>query len=104
MNRLAIVAVAIGIAICAPGCATVATRHPKCGMAETRPALYPATLADVWIMVGNDPLSAGASKRAPTMLFFFAGLIDLPFSLLTDTVCLPYDLWRLATSDDKPQK
>ena len=101
---MAIVAVAIGIATCAAGCATVATRHPKGGMAETRPALYPATQTDVWIMTGHDPLSAGASKCNPTPLFFFAGLIDLPFSLLIDTVCLPYDLWRLATSDDRPQK
>lgn len=50
------------------------------GRYEPRPALYPATQFDV--------------KCIPSQ-FFLPCLIDLPFSLVTDTLLLPVDIYQM---------
>ena len=58
------------------------------------PKLYPATAEDIRnIRRGAvDPYNIGytAGERIG---MFVGGVLDTPFSLITDTLCLPYDLW-----------
>lgn len=72
------------LALSGTGCATYATRLERDGATYLKP--YPATLLDVgtaWYMTTEWDLG---------FLWFVPMMADLPFSLVSDTVCLPYDL------------
>jgi uncharacterized protein YceK len=80
------------------GCATVVVRDPD--NRSHFPACYPATIADVrcggWALTGANvnlgfPLGSG-NMWALSPLFLAGALIDLPLSVVVDTLVLPFDL------------
>lgn len=86
------------------GCASLLVRSDG-----GRPGfIYPATIIDsglIWeggikgepvfaIAPGDPPFSRTGFIRSS--LIILGGLIDLPFSLTTDTLFLPFDLFKLA--------
>lgn len=94
LGRLALVAALLA---CASGCASWMaktsrkTDHPR--------YVYPGTQMDLAGMAGGvvilfgpaDPFGFMPRSLGPFM--FALTLVDLPFSLACDTICLPYDLW-----------
>lgn len=71
------------------GCATAVSLKPRLNGADY--PLYPATVIDAGFMIES---AKGNSKifPKPNYLVTVAACIDLPFSLIFDTVFLPYDL------------
>jgi uncharacterized protein YceK len=94
------------LVLLASGCATVYTRTSLSGNQPN--GLYPATRADVGGSIRYcrnqfDPVGgwrgAGGSHR-PTVLekalWVTFATVDLPISLVTDTVCFPWDVAETA--------
>ena len=54
--------------------------------------LYPATSIDV-VCMGN------ALTGTENFMYLFGGLIDLPFSLVFDTILLPHDIYDESKSE-----
>ena len=101
MKRIAYVLVAGALLLYCSGCATVAMRSDLSGSKPK--GLYPATRADVSGAIRycrNDLIPFGfwvdSSGRHPSIVekFFWCAFctIDVPISLVTDTVCFPWDL------------
>ena len=97
-----------GISIGSVGCATALVRAE--GGTNEYP-IYPATTVDgLWtkevVISGEHPLaSPGKHRLNPLSRFVYGlgGLIDLPISLVTDSVLLPYDLYALMKSDSREE-
>lgn len=77
------------------------------------PTVYPAVQFDCevygWIFnhrETSDPTSIDKGLHN-SILFctcaFICNTIDFPISIVTDTVCLPYDGYRLATYEEQPK-
>ncbi len=88
-------------ALCASGCATGLVRtQPE----KPPPGLYPATKLDcgcfIW-GVGIRGSSSGSPEDAQRagplqrVMATLCGVLDLPFSLVTDTVFIPSDIRRI---------
>ena len=79
------------------GCGTIATRTSTRNMiSDTLPAVYAATSIDAGLISATSrPEFGSAGKRAAASI---AGLIDLPISIATDTLFLPYDLYKSSSS------
>jgi uncharacterized protein YceK len=56
--------------------------------------VYPATCVDGAIVFGPGSEEAG-NQAGQRIVFFF----DFPFSLATDTLLLPYDIYRASSRD-----
>ncbi len=98
-------------AACA-GCASIAARsttdvhrpHPK--------FVYPGTQIDAqWVVSPFDEKGQTSGIYAGfAWPLAVAGIVDFPFSLVLDTICLPYDVWvvtvggRTRTGDREEQK
>ena len=64
--------------------------QPEMGMSAWLP--YPGCKADVEVFQGA---FSNSSERGLVRLWLPIATIDLPFSFVIDTLCSPYDLWRL---------
>jgi len=86
----------------AGGCATTAAfMMRRDGNADV---LYPATLLDVGVACGS---VFGSAPSGPSMdifsgnlLFFPLAIVDLPVSLFSDTLMLPFDVYRIFISPE----
>lgn len=77
------------------GCGTFFARTGWRDEASDIPRFYPAAALDCGMMCiwHNDP-SVARKSLWRKLLWSSVGLIDLPISLVTDTVCLPFDIWN----------
>ena len=73
------------------GCATVAARSSQHGEKQTS-GVYPATRMDAGMIATPFDPDAKDEPAGRRWGRCGLGLIDLPVSLISDTVCLPYDL------------
>lgn len=89
------------------GCTTLYMRSESTGVTKH---VYPATVFDAqcfWKLgiKGEPPLampdSATRSRPLTRAALGVGSVIDLPFSIVSDTVMLPVDLYRLSNSPDK---
>jgi hypothetical protein len=98
-------------------CATTVVRtgfpHPLSEDDQELMKFYPATIMDgsaIYIAVspGLEEESILKSVWKRRVFLFIGGLIDMPFSLISDTVLLPYDIYiflkRPNDNDDKIPK
>lgn len=96
------------------GCATAYMRTDLSGSKPK--GLYPATRADVvgayrYCANKSDPFGgwrgAGTSSNPNPLekvLWVTFSVVDLPISLVTDTVCLPWDLSKKKEANEAPTK
>ena len=84
--RLERVAVFMCLALCS-GCSTVVSHS----LSKGPPPVYAGTWLNSHVI--KDAGSEAASDGAAALVFAY-GVIDFPFSLVGDTICLPYDLTR----------
>jgi uncharacterized protein YceK len=93
-------AVTFGGCVCfLTACGTVSTRTSlKTELSDDFPPVYPATYVDTGLITApcRSSFSGSAGKKAGAC---FCGLLDLPISLATDTLLLPYDLVVSASTD-----
>lgn len=87
--------------VIAAGCGTIAGRQYPSLRAESSSPYYPATRIDGYIiMMGtagltiNDSRTGEIPSRAHGLVMIPLGILDLPISLVTDTVLFPLDLAR----------
>ena len=67
------------------GCSTVVSHS----LSKGAPPAYAGTWMDSHLI---KDAAGGVSSDMPAVIVFTYGVIDFPFSLLADTLCLPYDL------------
>lgn len=100
--RQATVVLGLLLSLLQLGCAIVLVRSSK---HEMTPGPYPATRYDGRFIANgftSDTRNGWTGDRMRTrdrVAILFLGLIDMPFSLVTDTLCLPSDL----ITDDVPK-
>ena len=102
MKRITTALVAVAMVVTLSGCATAYMRTDLSGSKPK--GLYPATRADVvgayrYCANKSDPFGGWRGAGTPShpnplekVLWVTCSVIDLPISLVTDTVCLPWDL------------
>jgi len=100
------------LALCTVFASSCATSFVRSDSADHPEHIYPATVFDagfIWDagikgnpLIGREDLE---DKIDPLtrVVFVAGGFIDLPFSLLFDTVFLPHDLSRPSASDESNQ-
>ena len=76
-----------GLVAVLSGCATIDVRGG--GSRSHYPPLYPAV---TWDCQGIEMFTAEGSTGERVWAIFFFGICDGPISLITDTLCLPWDL------------
>ena len=83
-----------------PGCATYAIRN-NCVMGPES-KFYPATSLDGELAAN----AIGNCSGSPNTLLLCLGmtLFDTPFSLASDTICLPWDVYRVFVPSEKQKK
>ena len=108
MNRLFIVPAAVAAIGMITGCGTIGGRQYPSLRAEAGSTYYPATLLDTYmIQMGVGGLFSSEAERntgeIPSRSYSLAmiplSILDLPISLITDTVLLPADFARKPNSD-----
>ena len=108
MNRLFTVPAAIAAIGMITGCGTIGGRQYPSLRAEAGSTYYPATLLDTYmIQMGVGGLFSSEADRntgeIPSRPYSLAmiplSILDLPISLITDTVLLPADFARKPNSD-----
>ena len=82
--RLELVALLVCVALCS-GCSTVVSH----ALSKGPPPFYAGTWLDSHMI--KDAGGEAASDGGAALLLTY-GVIDFPFSLVGDTICLPYDL------------
>jgi len=82
---------ALACALCANGCGTTTARQFKGNMAFF-PKCYPATSFDASFI--STPFHGSGHSFGTTLGCCAFGVADLPISIVTDTVLLPYDILR----------
>lgn len=100
MKNLIQIAVLISLAAMETGCGTILARSD--GGVWDSPRLYPATQVNAEFLgvIGEEPNSGDIGQQlacAVSPLF----LLDLPISIATDTLCLPFDIYKCRTFDKK---
>ena len=76
------------------GCGTFVARTGWRNEASDIPRFYPASYVSGALLVGPCMPSNDGWGSVPRRLGVMCiGLVDLPFSLVTDTVFLPLDIW-----------
>lgn len=80
------IAVILGLTLCS-GCSTIVSH----GLAKGAPPPYAGTYINSHLIkdAGSEAASDGTG---PAIIVVVYGVIDFPFSLVADTLCLPYDL------------
>lgn len=100
--RNATVVLGLLLALLQVGCATVLVRSSK---HEITPGPYPATRYDGRFIANgftSDTRNGWTGDRMRVrdrVAILFLGLLDMPFSLVTDTLCLPVDIF----ADEDPK-
>ena len=103
ISRRARAAIALLVIVCfCSGCGTFVTRTGVSGLSfggadsEFHP-VYPATVdVDFWLLSAPFRSDGGsAGERAGYLIF---GLCDTPISLVTDTLFLPYDIYKMSSN------
>lgn len=109
MKRAIPVTTAIAVAVMLAGCGTIAGRQYPSLRAEPSSPYYPATIMDGYvILLGTAGLTSSGSRpdqipsRTAGLVMIPLGVLDLPFSLVTDTLLLPADLVRQGRRPPKP--
>lgn len=93
-KRLAIAAGCV--LLMSSGCATFDVRkEPR----PYQPPLYPAV---AWDCEGLEMFTTEGTTAEAAWAIFLFGVCDLPFSLVTDTLCLPLDLVCWCCQEKKP--
>ncbi len=85
------------------GCASGASRS---GIAHSPTPVYPGAVLDVRLVIDPYYINFSPSGRRPDKLALgprFLSILDIPFSTIVDTVCLPYDIYTWVTDDDPKQ-
>ena len=97
----------------AAGCGTIAGRHYPSLRSEPPTSYYPATAVDAYFVVmGTASLFSSPSDRdgghipppAWGVMMIPFGILDLPISLITDTILLPLDLVRVPAERDRQSR
>ena len=100
MKTISLVASLILITACGTGCATAFrgyAKGPDWGI-----TVYPATMADIVVgesaatgtgIVLEDVNNDFLTHYVYCPLQLLGAIVDVPISLVTDTLLLPYDLW-----------
>ena len=108
MDRLFIVPAAVAAIGMITGCGTIGGRQYPSLRAEAGSTYYPATQLDAYmIRMGSAGIFSSDTDRdtghIPSRLHSLAmiplSILDLPISLITDTVLLPADFARKPNSD-----
>lgn len=88
----------LALAALCSGCATAVVRVPIAACPSGReelPQIYPASYLDLDAVFYAPFTIDDFPRDVPRRLgFFCGGLVDLPFSLILDTLFLPTDSWR----------
>ena len=66
---------------------------------DDMPSFYPATVMDGYFVVGG--IMRIPEQPGTGALMMGGGTLDLPFSVVSDTILLPYDTWRYCRRKDK---
>lgn len=93
----------LALAICINSCATAFVRS------DPPDSVYPATEFDLVAIgkggvKGDPPFAAAPGERSSVparIIITLGGLIDLPYSLVFDTLFLPFDVYRLTSSPEE---
>jgi uncharacterized protein YceK len=83
---------------CLTGCGTFVARSGMLAAIGGPPRYYPATCLDATILVDlvvPEKTSGGFPVRLGRSCL---GLLDMPISLVTDTLWLPFDIWAYEPS------
>lgn len=75
------------------GCGTFVARTGWRNECSGIPRYYPATVVDAQIIAAPFNLDAELSSLPRRLFGCLVGIVDLPISLVTDTVCIPLDIW-----------
>jgi len=89
----------VGCACVFTGCGTAATRTgAKSEFSNKFPPVYPATYVDAGFISApcRSGFTGSAAKKTGACIM---GLIDLPISLATDTLILPYDIYKVISTE-----
>jgi uncharacterized protein YceK len=112
MKEITTALAAVAVAATLSGCATAYMRTDLSG--RNPKGLYPATRADVvgayrYCANKSDPFGGWRGAGTPShpnplekVLWVTVSVIDLPISLVTDTVCLPWDLSKKKKLEEAP--
>ena len=96
-RRIFIKKTLIILLLCLPfftGCGTLCARTPWRNEISDIPRFYPATYFDGCLLIAPCNPNNEAWGSFPRRLGIWCiGLVDLPFSLVTDTLCFPLDIW-----------
>lgn len=92
----------LALAVCSTSCATAFVRS------DPPDTVYPATQLDAGLILqsgiqGNPVLPSPRGERNSLpgrIVMTLGGLVDLPFSLVTDTLLFPFDLYRTTSSPE----
>jgi len=103
-RKMKSVALAGILAMLAAGCSTVIVRdYPSC-RSEGFTSVYPATAFDGFCIITGGGNLEGKVSPAGYLLLSPFWLLDLPVSLVTDTVFLPSDLYRTIKKEPKKDR
>jgi len=102
MKRLIVIILTGMIFGFSSGCSTVMVRnYPSC-KSEGMVSVYPATFWDGFCIITGGGDLEGHIKPEGYLILSPFWLIDLPFSLVTDTIFLPTDIyWRAKRNKEK---
>lgn len=85
--------IVLAVTLLCSSCSTLGVRSDSASYGE----FYPATKNDITIMNGQRP---GSNWLVPSGTVTFFTVLDIPFSVLTDTVFLPIDLAVMAVRQE----
>jgi uncharacterized protein YceK len=80
------------------GCGIIGYRTGSFG--PPGPTVYPAVQVDVGMLRYGLQETSGVGSK---LFLGTCHIIDLPISVITDTICLPYDAWRVMSRPDTNQ-
>lgn len=76
------------------GCGTYFARSGWRNESSDIPRFYPATAMDYGMMsIWRDNPNTQRKSVGTKILWSSVGLIDTPISIVTDTICIPLDIW-----------
>ena len=88
------------------GCSTI-VQHKGTATGKNSTGIYRGTRDDaggIYLTLANvDEVVMGDVGFGQWSFYFLYGLVDLPFSFVADTVCLPYDLATLGGTNSNQE-
>ncbi len=96
MRKMIIILILPFLTGCGTFFARTGWRHEGSGI----PRFYPATYIDGALIVSpTNQHNEGRDSYSRRIGLFGLGLLDLPFSLVSDTLCIPWDIWNYQPRD-----